>query len=76
MALSFKHKTSNGVTGFALESFLEFLTGEKPLKTTFENKNFTFYMKSALFENDKIKTIFERFEKFYFIKIKNINELN
>lgn len=74
MGISFKHKTSNGVTGFALESFLEFLTSEKPLKTTLENKSFTFYMKSNLFDSDKMKLIFEKFEKYYFVTIKDIKE--
>jgi hypothetical protein len=75
MGTSFKHKSVNGVTGFALESFIRFLTGEKPLATKWENKTYTFYLKSSFFEVEKLQLIFKKFEKEFLVTIRDIKQL-
>lgn len=70
------HRTTNGVTGFNLAKILEFLTGEKPVKSLFcdKTKSFTFYLRDKHFEYGE--NMLKSFEDFFQTEVKRISTID
>jgi len=79
MAKTIKHKSYQGITGYSLESFIEFLTGDKPIKAKEEEKTLIFYIADSHLceskENEKMRSLLMALASRYGIKIKKISEL-
>jgi hypothetical protein len=71
---SFKAKTVQGVTGFALQKFILFIFGVSPIKTRYDNKSFIFFLDNSIFDKPENIPFIEKFEKDFLVKIKNIRE--
>ena len=69
-----KHKSTNGATAYAIESFINFLTGERPLRYKWANKNHNFFMSNTVLGNQKYDAILKVFAKEYSIGIYSIDE--